>query len=191
MKVGILISGRGSNMESLIHRLGSTVALVISNKPDAAGLERAVNLNIPTAVVNHCDFHTREDFDAALVGKLQGAGVEMVCLAGFMRLLTKKFLSHFPTVNIHPSLLPRFKGNWRIHERVLKSGDVESGCTVHQVTETMDDERFILGQRRVPVMADDTPQKLATRVLQAEHELYPDIVKKILGGEITLRSPQA
>lgn len=176
-------------MEAIIRRLRSRVSLVISNNPDAPGIEKARRLRVPVEVVNHASYSSREEFEKVLVGKFKSKGVGLVCLAGFMRLLTGEFLRHFPTLNIHPSLLPKFKGNWRIHERVLKSGCKETGCTVHQVTEKMDDERGILKQGRVPVLGSDTAQALAARVLEEEIKLYPRVVEEVIERRITLKFP--
>ncbi|MGP9821005.1 phosphoribosylglycinamide formyltransferase [Salinarimonas sp. NSM] len=174
----ILISGRGSNMAALLAAAQdpgypARIVLVLSNRPDAAGLERAREAGIPTAVVDHAAFPDRESFDAALDARLRAAGVELVALAGFMRILTEGFVRAWEgrMINIHPSLLPDFRGT-RTHERALAAGVAEHGCTVHHVVPELDAGPTI-AQARVPVLAGDTPETLADRVLAQEHVLYP------------------
>lgn len=182
LPLGILISGRGSNMQALVKAAAAEdyparVAIVISNKADAAGLGWAAAQGIATAVIEHGDFASREAFDAAMTARLEEAGVKLVCLAGFMRLLTPGFVAHWENrlINIHPSLLPAFKG-LHTHEAALKAGVKEHGCTVHLVTAELDSGP-ILAQARVPVLEGDTPDVLAARVLEQEHRIYPEAVK--------------
>lgn len=185
--VGVLISGRGSNMEALIRAAGAPdyparIAVVVSNRADAAGLERARAEGITTAVVDHKAFASRGDFEIALTGVLDAHGVEIVCNAGFMRLLTATFVERWRDrhLNIHPSLLPAFKG-LDTHERVLAAGVRLSGCTVHFVREAMD-EGPIVGQAAVPVLPGDDAGELAARVLAAEHVLYPAALAAVAAG---------
>ena len=190
MKIAILISGSGSNMDVLaLDMTGDHPArarLVISNVPDAGGLEKARALGIETAVVDHRAFKgDRPGFEAALQEKLVEAGIDAVCLAGFMRILTPGFVSLWPDrmLNIHPSLLPKYRG-LDTHARALEAGDAEAGCTVHIVTGDLDDGP-ILGQARVAVLSDDTPETLAARVLEQEHILYPRVLRRFASGDLT------
>lgn len=183
-KLAVLISGRGSNLQSLIDaatapNYPAEIALVISNKPKVEGLERAAMANIPLLVIDHKDFQTREDFDAALDHALRATKVDYICLAGFMRMLTPKFVNDWRgrLVNIHPSLLPAFKG-LNVHERMIDGGVKIAGCTVHFVTSEMD-AGPIIGQAAVPVLPGDTADKLAARILEVEHKLYPACIKLI------------
>jgi len=191
LQLGVLISGRGSNLQALIDACASAgfparIALVLSNKPDAAGLGRAQAAGIPTAVVNHRDFADRESFERAVDAKLQAAGVELLCLAGFMRVLTAWFVSRWQgkLINIHPSLLPSFPGV-DTHARALAAGVRFSGCTVHYVVPDVDAGPIIL-QAAVPVLAADTPDSLAARILQAEHRAYPFAVRLIAEGKVRI-----
>lgn len=184
LKLGVLISGRGSNLQSLIDACAdpafpAEIALVISNVPNVQGLTRAETAGIPTATINHKDFESREAFDQELVSTLQSADVELVCLAGFMRIVTGEFLAHWPNmvINIHPSLLPAFKGI-HVHERVIEAGAKFSGCTVHRVVPEMD-AGPIITQASVPVLENDDPDTLAARVLEQEHVIYPLAVRLI------------
>ena len=158
--------------------------LVISNVPDAGGLQKAADLGIPTAVVDHRTFAgDREAFDAELSAVLEASAPDVVCLAGFMRILSPGFTAVWEgrILNIHPSLLPKYKG-LNTHARAIEAGDVEAGCTVHEVTAELDDGR-ILGQARVPVLAGDTPEALAARVLPMEHQLYPAVLRRFVVGQ--------
>ncbi|MGA0393062.1 MAG: phosphoribosylglycinamide formyltransferase [Rhodospirillales bacterium] len=184
LKLGVLISGRGSNLQSLIDACAdpafpAEIVLVISNIPNVQGLDRAEKANIPTKTINHKDYDARKKFDQALTETLQQAGVELVCLAGFMRIVTAQFLAHWPdqVINIHPSLLPAFKGI-HVHERVIEAGVKFSGCTVHYVVPEMD-AGPIITQACVPVKDEDTPDTLAARVLEQEHVIYPLAVRLI------------
>jgi phosphoribosylglycinamide formyltransferase-1 len=172
----ILISGRGSNMRALIEAKQSAykIALVISNRPDAAGLEIARALGVEALAIDHKPFgKDREAFERDVNAVLRAHGIELIALAGFMRVLTPFFVNAWAgrLVNIHPSLLPKFPGV-HTHARALEAGDAEHGCTVHLVTEEVDAGR-ILGQARLPILASDTPETLAGRILPLEHELYP------------------
>lgn len=179
LKVGILISGRGSNMQALIDACAAPhfpakIALVLSNEPGAAGLGRAAEAGIATDVLDHRVFgKDRASFERALTAKLEAAGVEFVCLAGFMRLLTETFVDRWRDrlINIHPSILPAFRG-LDTHRRALEAGVRLHGCTVHFVRAAMDDGPIIV-QAAVPVLPSDTEDALAARVLAAEHRCYP------------------
>jgi phosphoribosylglycinamide formyltransferase-1 len=191
LKVGILISGRGSNMQALIEacrvpRFPAEIALVLSNEANAAGLLRAREAGIATRVIDHRGFaKDRAAFERALTAALEEAGVEFVCLAGFMRLLTATFVDHWRDrlINIHPSLLPAFRG-LDTHKRALEMGVRLHGCTVHFVRAAMDDGPIIV-QAAVPVLPGDDEAKLAARVLAAEHRCYPLALK--LAAEKRLR----
>jgi len=178
----ILISGAGSNMAAIVRaaqsgrwaaRHGARVSLVLSNRPDAAGLAFAREQGIETAVVRHQDFASREAFDAALAERIDAHRPALVVLAGFMRILTPGFVQHYAgrLVNIHPSLLPAFPG-LDTHRRAIEAGCTVAGATVHQVTAELD-HGPILAQAVVPVLPGDTPQALGQRVLSQEHRLYP------------------
>jgi phosphoribosylglycinamide formyltransferase-1 len=191
LRVGILISGRGSNMQALIDACSkpsfpAEIVLAISNEPAAAGLARATEAGIATRIINHRDFNKdRPAFENALTAALEEAGVEFVCNAGFMRLLTDTFVSRWRDrlINIHPSLLPAFRG-LDTHKRALAAGVRLHGCTVHFVRVEMDEGPIIV-QAAVPVLPGDDEAKLAARVLAAEHRCYPLALK--LAGEKRLR----
>ncbi|RLQ21683.1 phosphoribosylglycinamide formyltransferase [Seongchinamella sediminis] len=181
-RIAILISGRGSNLQAFIDAcesgdLDASIALVLSNNPDAAGLARAAAAGIPTACVNHREFPSREAFDAALVAKLQPVEPDLVILAGFMRILTPVFITPFTgkLLNIHPSLLPKYPG-LDTHRRALAAGDSEAGVTVHFVTPELDGGPPVI-QARVPINPGDTPEALAARVIVQEHVIYPIAAK--------------
>lgn len=184
-KLVILISGRGSNMVSILdaimaNRLNADIVAVISNRPDAAGLSAAAVQGIITDVVDHTEFDSRDTFDRALANTIDRFKPDLVILAGFMRILTADFVAHFngKLINIHPSLLPKFKG-LNTHQRAIEAKEVEHGATVHFVTAELDDGPIVL-QARVPVLADDDATTLAKRVLAQEHQLYPNAIKKII-----------
>ena len=184
-KVAVLISGSGSNLQALIDAsqqadYPAEIAIVISNKPNAYGLERAQKAGIKTMVIDHKEYNNRADFDAALQETLQEYAVEMVCLAGFMRLLTPAFTQQWQgkMLNIHPSLLPSFKGA-HAHRDALEYGVKVSGCTVHFVTAEMD-AGPIIAQAVVEVLDDDTQETLAKRVLAQEHVIYPKALAKVI-----------
>ena len=186
-KVVILISGRGSNLEALIHaKLACQIAAVISNKADAEGLNIAASHGIPTAAISHRDFANRESFDEALAKEIDKYQPDLVVLAGFMRILTDGFVARYTgrLINIHPSLLPAYTGV-NTHERALHDGVKIHGCTVHFVTPALDVGPIII-QAAVPVLHDDTPQTLAARVLKEEHRVFPQAVSWICREQIWL-----
>ena len=187
LKIGVLISGGGSNLQALIDACAdpdfpAEIGLVISNIPGAFGLERAEAAGIPSAVVNHKDYADRPSFEGALDCALKGAGVEFVCLAGFMRLLTDGFVNGWldKLINIHPALLPSFKG-LHTHERAIEAGVRFTGCTVHFVRPAMDAGPIIV-QAAVPILPDDDADTLGARVLEQEHQIYPLAVRLIAEG---------
>ncbi|MFC6687884.1 phosphoribosylglycinamide formyltransferase [Jhaorihella thermophila] len=190
-RVAILISGGGSNMVRLVEDMAdpdhpAEPVLVLANDPAAGGLEKARALGVPTAVVDHRPFRgDRAAFEAALQAELEKARPDIICLAGFMRVLTEGFVRKWQgrMLNIHPSLLPKYRG-LHTHARALQAGDVEHGCTVHEVTPELDDGP-ILGQARVPVKPGDTPETLAARVLRQEHRLYPAVLRRFAAGDRT------
>ena len=191
MKLAVLVSGRGSNLQALIDAcktddFPAEIVLVLSNKEDAYGLERAQAADIPTAALDHKNFEDRESFDTAMSEQIDASGAELVCLAGFMRLLSDGFVRRWRDrlINIHPSLLPAFKG-LHVHERVIEEGARFSGCTVHFVRPAMD-EGPIITQAVVPVHPDDEPDDLAARILEQEHVIYPRAVRYIAEGRVRI-----
>ncbi|RKT34019.1 phosphoribosylglycinamide formyltransferase-1 [Roseovarius halotolerans] len=187
-RVAILISGSGSNMvtlaDSMVGDHPARPVLVLSNRPDAGGLEKAAARGIPTAVVDHRPFKgDRAGFEAALQAVLDAARPDIICLAGFMRVLSADFVQHWQgrILNIHPSLLPKYRG-LDTHARALAAGESEAGCTVHEVTPALDDGP-VLGQATVPVRPGDTPETLAARVLEQEHRLYPEVLRRFAAGD--------
>jgi phosphoribosylglycinamide formyltransferase-1 len=183
----ILISGRGSNMQALVAaKLNCNIAAVISNRADAGGLAFAQQHGIPTAVVAHQDYPEREHFDAALADVIDGFAPDFVILAGFMRILTAKFVTHYEgrLINIHPSLLPAYTG-LHTHARALKDGVKIHGCTVHFVTPDLDHGPVII-QVAIPVLTDDTCHTLSARILQEEHRIYPQAVRWLCAGQVKL-----
>jgi phosphoribosylglycinamide formyltransferase-1 len=189
-KVGVLISGRGSNLQALIEAgrsasLGGEIALVVSNVPDAAGLDRAREAGIPTLTLPHKG-RAREAHDQEIVDGLRGAGVELVCLAGYLRLVSRVLLEAFPArvLNIHPSLLPAFPG-LKAQRQALDHGAKVSGATVHFVTAGLDSGPILL-QEAVSVLDSDTEGSLAARILEVEHRLYPRAVSLVLGNRCHL-----
>ncbi len=189
LKVGVLISGRGSNLQALIDACAepgfpAEIVFVLSNKADAFGLERAKTAGIATRAIDHRGFADRESFEAAVDEALAAAKVELVCLAGFMRLLTPWFVTRWRDrlINIHPSLLPAFPGV-HTHERALDAGVRLAGCTVHFVRADMDSGPIIV-QAAVAVAPDDTPDSLAARVLAAEHRCFPLALKLVAEGRV-------
>jgi phosphoribosylglycinamide formyltransferase 1 len=188
MGLGILISGRGSNMLAIIDavrsgRLDARIAIVISNRADAPGLVRASEAGIETLVCDHHQHRTRDDYDQFLAHELKKRKVTYVCLAGFMRLLGSAFLSAFPdaVLNVHPSLLPAFPGV-DAQRRALAHGVKVSGATVHLVTEELDGGPIIL-QAPVPVLEDDTVESLSARILIEEHRIYPEAIRMAISGD--------
>ncbi|WP_417721350.1 phosphoribosylglycinamide formyltransferase [Salipiger sp.] len=189
-RVAILISGGGSNMVKLVESMGADhparPVLVLANRADAGGLDRAAALGVPTAVVESRPFKgDREAFESALQSEIAKHAPDILCLAGFMRVLTAGFVQPWSgkMLNIHPSLLPKYRG-LHTHARALEAGDGEHGCTVHEVTPELD-EGPILGQARVPVLPGDTPDSLAARVLEQEHRLYPAVLRRFAAGDRT------
>lgn len=187
-RTAILISGRGSNMRSLVAAAQAAdypaeIVLVVSNRPDAAGVPWAVEQGLPTVVIDHKGYATRADFERALQSALDTHGVELVALAGFMRLMTPEFVEHWRDrmINIHPSLLPSFKG-LNTHERAIEAGVKIAGCTVHFVRAEMDDGP-IIAQAAVAVRSGDTAKTLADRVLAAEHRIYPAALRLVAAGQ--------
>lgn len=189
-RVAILISGGGSNMVRLVESMAgdhpARPVLVASNDPGASGLAKAVAMGVPVAAVDHRPYRgDRAAFEAALLEPVLAAQPDILCLAGFMRVLTPAFVARFEgrMLNIHPSLLPKYPG-LHTHQRALDAGDAEAGCTVHQVTAVLDDGP-ILGQARVPVVPGDTAETLAARVLAMEHRLYPAVLRRFALGDRT------
>ena len=191
-KVAVLISGRGSNMRALIEAARAAdypadIVRVISNRPDAGGLAHAAEAGIATDVVDHKAFLGRDKFEAELDRRLKDAEVELICLAGFMRLLTSRFVDAWKDrlINIHPSLLPAFPG-LDTHARALAAGVRFTGCTVHFVRTEMDAGPIIV-QAAVPVLPGDDEERLAARVLEAEHRAYPLALLLVAGGRASVR----
>lgn len=187
-RVVVLISGGGSNMVALCRSMTgdhpARPVLVVSNDPDAGGLAKARDMGIGTAVVDHRPFRgDRAGFEAELLKPIEAARPDILCLAGFMRILTPDFVNRFAgrMLNIHPSLLPKYPG-LHTHARALAAGDAEAGCTVHEVTPVLDDGP-ILGQARVPIRPGDTEATLAARVLEQEHRLYPAVLRRFAAGD--------
>ena len=187
-KVVILISGRGSNMEAIVRAQipGAQIAAVISNRPDAAGLGFAAAHGIAAQIVDHKDYPSREAFDAALAATIDAHEPDLVVLAGFMRVLTDGFVSHYAgrLLNIHPSLLPSFPG-LHTHRRALEAGVRVHGTTVHFVTPTLDCGPIVI-QAVVPVLPGDDEAALAARVLEQEHRIYPQAVRWFVEGRLSL-----
>jgi phosphoribosylglycinamide formyltransferase 1 len=186
-RLGVLISGRGSNLQSLIDaiadgRLNATIAVVISNNADAFGLERARAAGIEAIVVSHRGWSSRDEYDRALVRELRSRDVGLICLAGFMRIVGKPLIDGYPDaiLNIHPALLPSFPGV-DAQRQALEHGVKISGVTVHLVTSDLDDGPIVL-QRAVPVLDDDTTATLTARILEQEHLAYPEAVGIVLDG---------
>ncbi len=192
VRVAVFISGGGSNMVALLDDMAragheGTPCVVLANSADAAGLARAAERGVPTVAVDHRPFNgDRTAFEAAITAALEPYAPDMICLAGFMRILTAGFIEQWTgrMINIHPSLLPKYKG-LHTHARALEAGDSRHGCTVHEVTATLDDGP-VLGQAEIDVALDDTPESLAARVLVQEHRLYPAVLRRFVTGD---RSP--
>jgi phosphoribosylglycinamide formyltransferase-1 len=184
IRTAILISGRGSNMEALINASKNTsypaeIVLVISNRLDAAGLEKARGLGVKAICIDHKAFESRESFEQEIHDALIDEKVELVCCAGFMRVLTQSFVKkwHHRLVNIHPSLLPKYKG-LNTHQRALDNGDKIHGCTVHYVSEELD-SGTIIAQSQIDIGPQETSDSLAGRLLAVECQLYPEALKKV------------
>jgi len=191
LKLAVLVSGRGSNLQALIDACSAPsfpaeIVLVISNKPDAHGLTRAEDAGIPTLCIDHKNYESRAEFDVQMTAAMTTFGTELVCLAGFMRLLSDEFCAHWHDrmINIHPSLLPSFKG-LDVQQAALDAGVRFSGCTVHYVRPEMDSGPIII-QAAVPILADDTAASLAERILVEEHMIYPEAVRLIADGRVTV-----
>ena len=189
LKVGVVISGRGSNLQALLDACAqpdfpAEIVLVISNNPDVEGLRRAARAGVATETIDHRDYGDRQSFERALTAALEQAGVTLVCQAGFMRIVTAEYLAHWHNrlINIHPSLLPAFPG-LDTHRRALQSGVKLHGCSVHYVREEVD-AGPIIGQAAVPVLEGDDEDSLAARVLAAEHQLYPLCLKLLAEGRV-------
>lgn len=187
LKLGVLISGRGSNLQSLIDACATEdypaeIALVVSNIDGAQGLQRAQAAGIPTTVISHKDFKSRESFDASMTEAITRLDVDLLCLAGFMRILSHGFVNHWRDrlINIHPSLLPSFKG-LDVQQRAIDAGVRFSGCTVHYVRPDMDTGP-VIAQAVVPIHSDDDASVLAGRILEREHIIYPMAVRMIAEG---------
>lgn len=187
-RVAIFLSGGGSNMRALVASMTgdhpARPALVLSNDPQAGGIAWARAQGLATEVVDHRPFgKDRAAFEAGIAARLARYEIDLICLAGFMRVLTAGFVGQWAgrMINIHPSLLPKYRG-LHTHARALEAGDKEAGCTVHEVTPALDDGP-ILGQARVPVRAGDTPETLAARVLEQEHILYPVVLRRFAAGD--------
>ncbi|MSP42361.1 MAG: phosphoribosylglycinamide formyltransferase [Alphaproteobacteria bacterium] len=189
LRTGVLISGSGTNLQALLDACGAPdfpaeIGLVISNRADAGGLERARRAGVASIIIPHKDYPSRESFDAEIDRALREAGVEFVCLAGFMRLLTPGFVEQWRDrlVNVHPSLLPAFKGMDAV-EQALNAGVTRTGCTVHFVRPEMDAGPIIL-QAEVPIQPGDTPERLHDRIRSAEHRCYPEALRLIASGRV-------
>jgi len=192
-RIVVLLSGRGSNFQSLLNasltgELSGSIDLVISNRPQAGGLAIANNANIDTALIDHQAYATRDAFDADLAGVIDSVTPDLIVLAGFMRILTQSFVSQFAgrLLNIHPSLLPLYPG-LNTHQRALDNGDTHAGATVHYVTGELDGGPSVI-QAKVPIESGDTKDRLADRILQVEHQIYPQAVNWHLSGRLALQN---
>jgi len=195
LRIGVLASGGGTNLQSIIDRcldgsLDAEIAVVICNNPRAGALERAAQAGIATRCINHRDFSSREDFDTAVVSALQESGVELVVLAGFMRIITQTFIDAFPdrVINIHPALLPSFPG-LHVQQQAIDYGARFSGCTVHFVDGGVDTGPILI-QAVVPVLQDDTAETLAARILEQEHRIYPRAIQLIAENRVHINGRQ-
>ncbi len=196
IKIAVLISGSGSNLQAIIdhqkqHTETYQISLVISNKAHVYGLTRAKDASIPTELIDHTLFATRESFDQALQKKLDNAQVDLIVLAGFMRILTPQFTQHFlgKMINIHPSLLPKYTG-LNTHQRALNAGDTEHGLSIHFVTPELDSGPIIL-QAKIPITSQDTVETLKEKVHQKEHLAYPQVIEWFSEGKLALKDNQA
>lgn len=195
LRIGVLASGSGTNLQAIIDRcqdgsLAAEIAIVITNNPDAGALDRAGKASIPTLCINHRDFSRREDFDNAVVKALQEAKVDLVALAGFMRIITQTFIDAFPerVINIHPALLPAFPG-LHVQQQAIDYGARFSGCTVHLVDGGVDTGPIII-QAVVPILPGDTAETLAARILEQEHKIYPRAIQLIAQGRVHVKGRQ-
>ena len=187
----VLISGNGSNLQAIIDNIENKmwdieIKAVISNNPSAYGLERAAQAGIPTKILPNKDFDSREAFDNALLNIIEQYHPKLIVLAGFMRILSKNFTHHFSgrLINIHPSLLPKYKG-LHTHRQALEANDTVHGCTVHLVNEELD-AGAIIGQMECEILPDDTEQSLSQKVHKLEHQLFPEIINWIAEGRVKL-----
>lgn len=188
----VLISGSGTNLQAIMDAIESglivnaRIAAVVSNRPQARGLQRAQQRGIETCVIDHTDFTSRERFDSALQSRIEHWQPDLVILAGFMRILTDGFVAHFTgrMLNIHPSLLPKFKG-LNTHARAIEAGEQEHGCSVHYVSSELD-SGAVIGHVRVPVEMNDTPESLSKRVQVAEHQLFPACIDLCCRDQVRL-----
>ena len=192
-RIVVLLSGRGSNFQSLLNasltgELSGSIDLVISNRPQAGGLAIANSADIDTALIDHQAYATRDAFDADLAGVIDSVSPDLIVLAGFMRILTQDFVSQFAgrLLNIHPSLLPLYPG-LNTHQRALDNGDAHAGATVHYVTGELDGGPSVI-QAKVPIESGDTKERLAARILQVEHQIYPLAVNWHLTGRLVLQN---
>ena len=195
LPIVVLISGGGSNLQAIIDavaggQLPAEIRAVISNRPGAQGLQRAARAGIPAEVLDHTAYASRADYDAALMARIDHYAPKLVVLAGFMRLLSDDFVNHYQgrLLNIHPSLLPKFKG-LQTHQRAVDAGEREHGASVHFVTPELDGGPVIL-QARVPVKPGDSAEQLAARVLLQEHRIYPEVIRWFAEGRLQLRDQQ-
>ncbi len=189
LKLAVFISGRGSNMRSILEAsrlrdFPAEISLVLSNRPDAPGLLIAQEAGIAAEMVDHTQYASRADFEAEISRRLADYEIDLIILAGFLRILTASFVEQWPRkiINIHPSLLPDYKGT-NTHQRALDDGRSEAGCTVHYVIPELDSGEIIV-QKRVPILPDDTAESLAARVLVEEHKIYPEAIRHIAGALI-------
>jgi len=195
IRIAVLISGSGSNLQAIIehqkqHAHEYTIALVVSNKADAYGLIRAQKAKLPTQLIEHKNFESRDAFDQALQITLDAAQLDLIVLAGFMRILTPAFTQHFlgKMINIHPSLLPKYTG-LNTHQRALEAGDTEHGLSIHFVTPKLDSGPVIL-QAKVPISPEDTEQTLKDKVHQQEHRAYPLVIEWFAQGKLAFKENQ-
>lgn len=194
MRAVVLISGGGSNLQSIIDQsknINLSIEAVISNNANAYGLTRAKKVNIPTHVLEHADFATREEYDSALSKLIDQHNPELIILAGFMRILTTEFTEKYlgKILNIHPSLLPKFRG-LDTHQRAIEAGEKEHGASIHFVTQELDGGP-IIAQKKVEVFSNDDAKSLASRVLVEEHKLYPQVIAWFTSGRLKLKDNQA
>ena len=193
LKLGVLASGGGSNLQSIIdqcrqQQIDAEIVLVLCNNPDAGALERAAEADLPHICIDHREYADRQSFDRAIVAALQEAGVELVVLAGFMRIISDFFLDAFPqrVINIHPSLLPAFAG-LHVQKKALDYGVRFTGCTVHFVDSGVDTGPIII-QAVVPILDNDTAESLSARILQQEHRIYPQAIQLIAAGRVKVEA---
>ncbi len=191
-KLVVLLSGNGSNLQAIIDQINQdklpvSISAVISNRSDAYGLTRASEAGIPTIIIEHTQFESREVFDDTMMQAIDRYGPDLIVLAGFMRILTDKFVHHYrgKLINIHPSLLPKYRG-LNTHQRAIDAGDSEHGASVQYVIPELDSGPVIL-QSAVPVKPDDTAETLKQRVHGAEHVLYPEVIRRIANNEVSLK----